>query len=137
MGTRQQPGRKRPPTHPGRCPPIPVLANRKVRRADPALRPAPALPRGNSPFSFRPAVAFRRPSGPFKNSTAAASLPARRLAEPPPLKDAATAGRHVTGDGGWRGSKLNQNAGASSQPLWRRTSCRIQSERRCQNALKI
>ncbi|XP_047623335.1 atherin-like [Phacochoerus africanus] len=46
--------------------------------------PAPALPGSNSPFSFRPSAAFRLPLGPFKNGTAAASVPARRLAEPPP-----------------------------------------------------
>lgn len=94
------------PTHPGRCPPRPVLANRKARRAGPALRPAPTLPGSNSPFSFRPSAAFRLPSGPFKNGTTAASLPARRQAEPPPPSYAAAAGRHVTVDGGLRGSKL-------------------------------
>ena len=109
------PGSGRRPT-PGDARRCRLWQTGKSGGADPALRPAPALPSGNSPFSFRPAVAFPRPSGPFKNGTAAASLPARHLAEPPPLSDAAAAGRHVTGDGGRRGSKLIQNARARLLP---------------------
>lgn len=37
-----QPRRKRPPTHPGRCPPRPAPANSKAQPADPALWPPPS-----------------------------------------------------------------------------------------------
>lgn len=69
----QQPGRKRPPTHPGRCPPIPASANRKARRAGPALRPPPS-----------PAATHHFPSGrqqPFASPWA----PLRMARLPPPF----------------------------------------------------
>lgn len=136
MGTRQQPARKRRRPTPGDARRGRLWQTGKSGGADPALRPAPALPSGNSPFSFRPAVAFRRRSGPFKNGTAAASLPARHLAEPP--TDGRSGGR-PSRDGRRRATRLKINSERERppppSPLERRMSCRIRSERRCQNAL--
>lgn len=67
---------------------------------------SPTLPGGSSPFSFRQSAASRLPSGPFKNGTAAASLPALALGRATPTDQRGRGGRHVTADGGGRGSKL-------------------------------
>ena len=103
-GTSQQPGGSgRRPT-PGAAGPDPLRQTGKpCCLAQPS---APTLPGGNSPFSFRQPAASRLPSGPFKNGTSAASLPAPVLGRASPTAKAAFAGRHVTADGGRRGSKL-------------------------------
>lgn len=72
----------------------------------------PRPPGGNSPFSFRPSAAPRLPSGPFKNGTAAASLPA-----PAPGRVAPTHERDRGGparDGGRREARLKISRIASA-----------------------
>lgn len=63
VGTRQQPGRKRPPTHSGAA-----RRTRLRQTGEPGWLAQPSGPRppgGNSPFSFRPSAAPRLPSGPL------------------------------------------------------------------------
>lgn len=77
--------------------------------------PAPALPGGNSPFSFRPSAASRLPWGPFKNGTTTSSLPAPAPGRVSPTHQRARGG--PARDGGRREARLKISRNASARLL--------------------
>lgn len=82
-GCGQQPGRKRPPTHPGRCPPRPAPANRKAQLADPALWPPPS-PEATHHFPSGRQHSLAFPLAPLRMAPWPPPFLPPRKAEPPP-----------------------------------------------------
>lgn len=114
VGTRQR--RAEAAADPPRALPAESDSGKQQSLAGWLARPSgPRPPGGNSPFSFRPSAAPRLPSGPFKNGTATASLPA-----PAPGRVAPTQQRDWGGparDGGRREARLKLRRNASALVL--------------------
>lgn len=135
VGTSQQPRRKRPPTHPGCCPPRPAPANRKAQLPGPALWPPPSLEATHHfPSGRQQSLPF--PRAPLRMAPRPPPFHLQRLAEPPPRINATVAGRHVTADGRWCGSNLaGTRVSLDSCAFQERTLCLTGSGQLYQNVL--
>lgn len=99
------------------------------KQESPAGWPSPRSPPPSRVAAHHFPSGSHLPSGPFKNGTAAASLPVPTPGRATPTGRRGPEGRHVTADGGRRGSKL---AGRERSPI---SSCLTVIGQPCQKAL--